>query len=361
MSSCKRALALLLSALLLFALAACGGDESGKGGGATQSDYKSVVTAVDGATVFTERDLRTEYDASAAVKITLSDGGIDAPGLAVSGNTVFITADGVYEVSGELENGQIRVAAGALDKVQIVLCGVALSSTNSAALYVQSADKVFLTVKAGTENTLKNNGAFVTNDGNNVDGAIFSKCDLTVNGTGKLTVATDYGNGIVCKDDLVVAGTEITVTAAGHAVDANDSLRVESGKLTLTAGKDAVHVENVDDVTRGNVYIKDVTLTAIAAGDGIDASGYIEIISGSLDLKVGGGSGSASVDKREGIKAGATVLLKNGTYSLNCNGDAIRAVGNIQIDGGSFTVATGDDAVQSDGVVQFNGSNLKEK
>ena len=66
-------------------------------------------------------------------------------------------------------------------------------------------------------------------------------------------------------------------------------------------------------------------------------------------------------DSREGIKAGATVLLKNGTYSLNCNGDAIRATGNIQIDGGSFTVVTGDDTVQSDGVVQFNGSNLKEK
>lgn len=58
----------------------------------------------------------------------------------------------------------------------------------------------------GTDNSLSNGGSFVAVDEYNVDGALFSKQDLTLNGTGSLTVTSPVGHGIVCKDDLVIVG-----------------------------------------------------------------------------------------------------------------------------------------------------------
>lgn len=38
---------------------------------------------------------------------------------------------------------------------------------------------------------------------------IFAKCDLTLGGSGSLTVKDTVGHGIVSKDDLVVTGEHI--------------------------------------------------------------------------------------------------------------------------------------------------------
>ena len=44
------------------------------------------------------------------------------------------------------------------------------------------ADKVFLTLANGTQNTLSGGDSFIAIDENNIDAAIFSKDDLTLNG-----------------------------------------------------------------------------------------------------------------------------------------------------------------------------------
>ena len=54
-----------------------------------------------------------------------------------------------------------------------------------APLYIKEADKVFLTLAKGTENTLTDGEtAHFLEDESNVDGVIFSKADLTINGSG---------------------------------------------------------------------------------------------------------------------------------------------------------------------------------
>ena len=55
------------------------------------------------------------------------------------------------------------------DKVQIVLNGVKITSEQSAAIYVRSADKVFITTAGGSENTLTNGGTYTAIDDNNID------------------------------------------------------------------------------------------------------------------------------------------------------------------------------------------------
>ena len=72
-----------------------------------------------------------------------------------------------------------------------------------APIYSLQADKVFITLAEGSENTLANGGEFVAIDENNIDGVIFSKTDLTLNGSGSLSIASPAGHGVVSKDDLV--------------------------------------------------------------------------------------------------------------------------------------------------------------
>ena len=168
-------------------------------------------------------------------------------------------------------------------KVQLVFDGVPITSRTSAALYVLEADKVFLTLAEGTENALSNGGEFVAVDDNNIDAALFSKQDLTLNGAGSLTVTSPAGHGVVCKDDLVITGGTYTVYAASHGIDANDSVRIADGLLTLDAGKDGIHAENNDDASLGYVYISGGTLRIEAEGDGVSAGSTMQLEGGSLD------------------------------------------------------------------------------
>ena len=76
---------------------------------------------------------------------------VSGEGAAVEGSTVIITAAGTYVVSGELTAGSLTVNAGDADKVQIVLSGASIRNEVGSALNIQQADKVFVTLAAGSQ------------------------------------------------------------------------------------------------------------------------------------------------------------------------------------------------------------------
>ena len=61
--------------------------------------------------------------------------------------------------------------------------------------------------------------------------ALYSKADLTINGTGALTVEGNYRHGVNSKDDLVVTGGTLTVTAKEDGLRGKDC--VKSGRRLL--------------------------------------------------------------------------------------------------------------------------------
>lgn len=168
---------------------------------------------IDITDMFTKRDLAGTYDESEAVKITLSGktATCDNSNVQIEDEVVTIKAAGVYVLSGTLTDGTIVVDAGDDDKVQLVLDGVSITAADYAAIYAKNADKVFVTLAEGAENSLTVSGDYVQTDDNNVDAVIFAKCDLTLGGTGSLTVKDTTGHGIVSKDDLVVTGGTYTI------------------------------------------------------------------------------------------------------------------------------------------------------
>lgn len=301
------------------------------------------------AEMFTERDKRADYDEASAVRISLETNKItcDAKDVKVEGASATILGGGTYILSGKLE-GNIVVYASDLEKPHIVLDGVDIISSG-AAILVLNADKVTITVAAGSENILINDGGFAPIDGVNVDGVIFSTADLSLNGSGLLEVYSLGGHGIVSNDDLVIAGGSYTIEAAGHALKGNDSVRVcGESSFRLTAGKDGLHAENNEDPTRGFVYLAGGSYEIDAKGDGISASGTMQIRGGSYTVKTGGGSSALTADSAKGLKSGGGMLLEGGSFTVDAADDALHCGADLALRGGSFTLSSGDEAVHSD-------------
>ncbi|MBQ4100910.1 MAG: carbohydrate-binding domain-containing protein, partial [Oscillospiraceae bacterium] len=168
----KKILSLILSAMLIIALAGCDKSQNEETSSQNQSQENSEF--LEHSDMFTSRDKEIGYDESTATKINLDE----------KPDGVTITAEGTYILTGKLENGQVVVDADKTAKIQLVLNGVNINCDTSASIYIKQADKVFITLANGSENTLSNKAEFVAIDENNIDGVIFSKDDLTLNGAG---------------------------------------------------------------------------------------------------------------------------------------------------------------------------------
>ena len=191
----------------------------------------------------------------------------------IDGSRITLLHEGIYVFSGTLDDGQIIVDADSTDKVQIVLSGTNITSASSAAIYCLQADKVFLTLAAGSENALSNGGTFTQIDDNEIDAVVYAKTDLTLNGTGSLTVNSPAGHGVVSKDELTITGGTFIVNATGHGFAGKDSVAVADGCLVIVSGKDGIHAEHSENAEKGNLYIAGGSFTVDAQGDALSASG----------------------------------------------------------------------------------------
>ena len=263
--------AVMLSIVLV--LSGCGKSNTSSTSGGSSSKADTSLT-LDTSEMFTDRDFEIGYDESTAQKITLSDGN----------NKINITTAGTYILSGTTSDGSVTVDVADTDKVQIILNGASITSKTSAALYVKSADKVFVTTLKGTDNTLANGGTFTAIDDNNIDGAVFSKSDITFNGEGTLNIISPAAHGVVGKDDVKFTSGTYNINCASHGVDANDSIRIANAALNITSGKDGLHCENKDDESKGYIYVESGTLEINADDDGIHAHTYLTIGGGTLNI-----------------------------------------------------------------------------
>ena len=207
---------------------------------------QKTESAEQNSELFTKRDLAQTADLSDAQRMTVNDG-----------QTIDITDEGVYVISGSAKNCTIRVSADEAAKIQLVLDGVSITNDDFPAIYVISADKVFITT-TDSDNTLTISGQFRADGDTNTDAVIFSKDDLVLNGTGTLKIVSASGNGVSSKDTLKITGGTYVMQAGHHAFEANDLLAVSGGSFTIDTEKDGFHCEKD---TEGNIYIADGTFT----------------------------------------------------------------------------------------------------
>lgn len=307
--------------------------------------------------MFTERDLEGTYEEY--VTVTLADGAskADGAGVTVREDTVTITQEGTYLLTGKLTDGQIVVEPEEDAKVQLVLAGADITCAGSAALYIREGDKIFLTLAPGTQNKLASAGEFVQTDDNTVDGAIFAKSDLTMNGGGSLTVECETGHGVVAKDDLKVTGGTYVITAAAKGLEANDSFRMAAGDVTIVSGADGIQVEN-EDTAKGYIYIGGGSLSVQAGGDGVSATGTLLVAGGALEL-VTGDETTADDASAKGLKSDVEIFITGGDVTVQSVDDAVHTNGDVTISGmANLLLHSGDDAVHADNTVTVSGGTV---
>lgn len=408
----------LLALLCVFTLAltGCGNNsstnekESKSNTNDATSNGEIVSAIINEEEMFTERDFKTEYDTSKSVSVELKGDSVSCKSDAVKikKNTITLSEEGTYIFSGTLDNGMIVVDAEESDKLQIVLNNASITSSTSSALYIIEADKVFVTLVAGSTNTLANGGTFEAIDDNNIDGAVFSKQDLTFNGSGSLSITSPENHGIVCKDDLVFTGGTYTINSASHGLDANDSVRMTNVSMTIASGKDGIHAENTDNTSLGFMYLKDGTFEIVAEGDGLSAGNSMQINNGTFQITSGGGSANASKQSSDSwgdfmggmgggrgnrpgrpgesgaqsqpqpqpetdnqatenddssasikaIKSGGDMLIKGGTFTIDSADDSVHSNASITISGGKFAIASGDDGFHADETLTISGGAI---
>ena len=324
------------------------------------------------AVPFTENDKNGTWDTSRATQITLNGDEVSVFGggaYAFDGN-VMITGKGKYVISGTLADGSVIVDADSSAKIWIMLDGVEITCSTGACFDVEQADKVFLSLAEGSENRLTTLGFSAENLTAGMDGAVFSRDDLTINGTGSLTVTAGEESGIVCNDELIFTGGTVTVDAAADALHVNDNLRIMEAKLNLKAGDDGVSLTGLES----ELYWASGTLTATASGDGINAENNIRILDGSLTLEAGDDGISAggitgtleiaggnlqitAADK--GISAENTVTMTGGTVEIDAEDDGVSAVGLFRMEDGVLTITARDDGIHSDAAVEIAGGTIR--
>lgn len=331
---------------------------------------------------FTARDLDVGYEESTAVQVTLSDSGIQVSGdgAEADGTTLTIKEEGTYVISGSLSSGQIVIEADDSAKIHLVLNGVSVRCENSAALLIRGADKVFVTLAEGSENTLESGSEAPSGEDENVDGVIFSRSDLTLNGSGSLTINAGYKHGIVSKDDLVITGGVYNITAVGGGLYGKDCVKILDGTFNLNVEMDGIQSDNEEDADRGFVYIAGGTYDITAGHDGIQAETLLKVADGTINITTGTGSGAAvngssdtdstsngstnvtdssSNESIKGLKSGSLLEITGGTIVINSEDDSVHSNGSITITAGDLTISSDDDAVHADENLQIDGGSIQ--
>lgn len=349
----------------------------------TITDSALTVESIDPD--YSDRDLDGTWDVSSATSITLEDNNIkiSGSGAEVSQNTVTILEEGTFVLSGTLSDGQIVIDTTDSEKIQLVLNSASLSCLDNAPIYVKQADKVFLTLAEGTTNDISDNSTYALDEGDDEpNAAIFSKDDLTINGTGSLTVSGHYENGIASKDDLVIAGGTLNITAVKDGLRGRDSVAVYDGTITIQAGEDGIQSNNDEDAEKGWISIDGGTFNITAENDSIQAETILQVTNGYLNLKTGGGSDNTNnninnpqnwgrknpqqtitesettTESAKGLKAGTALLISGGAVTIDSSDDAIHSNGNVLINAGILTLSSGDDGIHADSELVIDAGTI---
>lgn len=342
-----------LSTTLLMAACSQAGAKTANG---TKTTDSSISTTTN-TTYFSDKDFNTQYDETTATKINLLGDtvSVSGDGVSTTDSTVTISKVGTYIISGESNGLQLKVDADKESDIHIILKGVTMNNTN-APINIQKANSVTITLVDGTTNTLVDSSE---NSDEKANAVLFSKVDLIINGNGILNIDAKKNNGIKANDTLHITGGTYHITAIGSAFNVNDEFNITHTKMSIDAKNDAVKVDNDEDLSVGNMFLSDNTMTINAGDDGIHASGNLVIESGTYVIE----------NSTEGIE-GRAITIQGGDIKVFASDDGVNAANanasqdeiSFTMNGGNLFVEVGEgdtDCIDSNGNVTVTGGTIQ--
>ncbi|MGN0077166.1 MAG: carbohydrate-binding domain-containing protein [Coriobacteriales bacterium] len=291
-------------------LAGCSGAQgTASGSGESSGSEQTAAFSLEGLDLsYTDRDKDPSYSEEGATVVDLG----------AAGSTVQISQEGTYILHGTAADTQVLVdCADDQAKVQIVLDGASISCSSGPAIYVKAADKCFVTLAAGTQNSLADGEGYTLADEDGSEeptAALFSKADLTLQGSGSLSVSGNTKHAVCSKDELMVTGGSYSLSALEDGLRGKDCVKVLDGSFQIDAGEDAVKSNEDEDSTKGFVLIDGGSWQVEAGDDAFHAETALIVNGGEVEV-------SSCVEGYEGMQ----VYINGGDTSITASDDGINA------------------------------------
>ena len=352
---------------MMLALSAC--DASGQmlGNTTTGSAITASKVADSLANGSTTTDSATATE-NGKTSITVSGDNISIKGNGATstGKTITISEAGSYQLSGSLEEGQIKINTDG--EVKLILDQFSITNSKDAPI-VNEKGTVQILLKENTENKVadrrsakedtdsgaeksgsKTDDTKAGTDSTDFDAAIYSEGDLLLGGQGSLTVEGGYEDGIHSKTALTMEGGTYEITASHHGLNGKKTLTVKDGTYGITTVEDALH-------SKGDVSVENGKMTILAGDDAHHADQTLTVKNGSIDIQ----------KSNEGLE-GITVNVEGGDISIQSSDDGINGAGesedgsavdiSVNISGGKVKIVPGGDGIDSNGNLNVSGGTI---
>lgn len=365
---------------------ASGGDGSN---GSNSSNSDTLISSVNVKDVMGYNAVvEVPAPSSTDCTINFSQNAVDVTGGAVdvNGTAVTITRPGVYNVSGSCSDGRIIVDAAKGNEVTLILNGVDLKSASNSVIECRSGKLLTLYLAEGSENKLSDSANYTLGDGETEpDGAVYSKSDMVIAGSGKLTVNGLYKDGVKCKDTLSIDCGSLAVTAKDDGIVGKDFVVIQNGDFAINAGGDGIKSTNSEDSSLGYITINGGKFDIASEADGIQAETALSVKGGTFNIVCGGeaadakitassggmfdhdrnfgwggssSSSGSSEPSRKGLKSGADIVIAGGDINIKSADDSIHSNGGVAIYNGTLTLSSCDDGIHADETLTLSGGKI---
>ncbi len=393
--------AFILISMITYSASGCKNKESSADTEKTESasvNYQTMsltksIESDNNSEYFTEFDLSADYkDVTADIQLNEDDVNITGENAVYGDKKVSITAGGTYVISGNLNDGQIYVNSEDDENVHIIFNGVNINNSTSSPVYIENAKNTAITLAEGTENILADpeKYEYASSDQNEPDSVIFSKDDLSFNGSGSLNITANYNEAITTKNDLRISDGQYNITAVGNGIKGKESVVIRNADINITSGEDGIKSSEAEKTDKGFIVFESGNYNIKAMQDAVQSENFLIINDGDFNIKTQGssensndnstenssdisaqnnsgfnvrqgameGNPNKTEDSEKGFKSSKTITVNNCNITADCMDDCIHASGNVEINNGTFLLNTKDDAVHSDGNIIVNGGNI---
>ena len=268
----------------------------------------------------------------------------DGEGIEITDNQIKITQGGDFTVSGTLSDGNITISTK--EKVKIRLSGAKITSSENPCIFVEDADKAYITLTDGTENHLIAE--------NSEDGAIYSKENLEIKGDGSLDIESLAGHGIKASDNLNIENGVITINATSDGIHINDTFKMTDGTVNITSVNDGIDCESIVNISGGTINIEtngtpiENTQTTTETTEEAPRRGMWEMDEADVEFE----------KSTKGINAEWMMVISGGEIIVNSASHAIHCQDEIEITGGKFTLSSKyDKGISAHGNLTVSGAD----
>lgn len=268
----------------------------------------------------------------------------DGEGIEITDNQIKITQGGDFTVSGTLSDGNITISTK--ERVKIRLSGAKITSSNNPCIFVEDADKTYITLSDGTENYLIAE--------NSDDGAIYSKENLEIKGDGSLNIESSAGHGIKASDNLNIENGVISINATSDGIHINDTFKMTGGTVNITSINDGIDCESIVNISAGTINIEtngtpiENTQTRTETAEETPRRGMWEMDEADVEFE----------KSTKGINAEWMMVISGGEINVNSASHAIHCQDEIEITGGKFSLSSKyDKGISAHGNLTISGAD----